>query len=647
MGRLGRSNRAATQARRAASSTVSRILVGVSASLGMSALHLGLPEAVHGQAVSAEMFRGSADHRGELDTQGVEDFGRIAWRFETHGPVRSTPVMRDGTVFFGSTDGHLYALDAEGGSLKWAFRAGDAVASSPAIVDDFVIFGDRTNTYWALDRETGAVRWSFATGPDKSLAWGLEGWDYHTASVTIDGQRAYFGSGDGGIYAVDWRTGEEHWRVETSRRIRSTPAVVDGVVYIGGGDGWVRAIAAEDGNELWAFQTSGVELDAESAGFDRTQIQASPAVVDGTVYIGSRDASLYALDAATGEVLWHREDGSAWVVGSAAISGDRLFNGRSSSGNFRGVNRHTGEELWVQNAQGAVFASPTVVDDLVYVSSGAGWVWAFDIDDGSPAWGYRLTRGGVYSSPLVRDGRVYLGADDGWFYAIEPPQSLPSHRVVFWDDSLSHRALVGRQEHDALIPDYFASVGFERMNTDALASFLAERIDDGAPSVVVFGMSHLPEELARSYSEESLIRRYLDRGGKVVWMGYPPGLFLMDEAGQGIESMDASRPSDLLGLDFSTFNSDVYGVELTDQGRDWGLTRDWLGNGSVALDEPTEVLARNEVGQAAAWVKRYGGAYGTGFVLLPPTLDASRLAEYRWVAELGVTWSGRSLRASR
>lgn len=645
MGHLGRSNRASTLSRSRASFTVSRILAGAGVLLSSGGIQLGTPQLAGSQEVHAQMFRGSADHGGEIDTRGVHEFGQVAWRFETEGPVRSTPVLSDGVVYFGSTDGHLYALDADDGSLTWTFRAGAAVASSPAIVDDLVIFGDRANTYWALDRATGAVRWSFATGPDKPLAWGLEGWDYHTASVTIAGGRAFFGSGDGGIYALDWRTGDEQWRVETSRRIRSTPAVVDGVVYIGGGDGWVRALAAEDGNELWAFQTTGVELDAESAGFDRTQIQASPAVVDGTVYIGSRDASLYALDATTGEVQWHREDGSAWVVGSAAISGDRLFNGRSSSGNFRGVNRHTGEELWVQNARGAVFASPTVVDDLVYVSSGAGWVWAYDIDDGSPAWGYRLTRGGVYSSPLIHEGRVYVGADDGWFYAIEPPQGLPPHRVVFWDDSLSHRALVGRQDHDGLIPDYFASVGFERMNTDELVAFLEERIEDGAPSVVVFGMSLLPEALAAGFNRQSLARRYLDRGGKMVWMGYPPGLFLMDAEGQGIESMDASRPSGLLGLDFSTFNSDVYGVSLTDEGQAWGLTRDWLGNGSVALDEPTEVLARNEVGQAAAWVKRYGGSYGTGFVLLPPTLDASRLAEYRWAAELGVTWSGRLQRA--
>ena len=109
MGFSGGSNRTATPGRRAASAALRRILLGTTALLGSIAVHLGSPEGVHGQAMHAEMFRGSADHRGELDTQGVEDFGRIAWRFETHGPVRSTPVMRDGVVFFGSTDGHLYA----------------------------------------------------------------------------------------------------------------------------------------------------------------------------------------------------------------------------------------------------------------------------------------------------------------------------------------------------------------------------------------------------------------------------------------------------------------------------------------------------------------------------------------------------------
>ena len=587
------------------------------------------------------MFRGSPDHRGTTATTGVREFGQVRWRFVTNGPVRSSPIESEGTVFVGSTDGNLYAVDADSGEMRWSFRARAAVASSPALAGDLVIFGDRTNTYWALERTTGAVRWSLPTGPDQPLPWGPEGWDYHTASATIVGTRAYFGSGDGGIYAVDWRTGEVVWRVATPRRIRSTAAVVGDVLYIGGGDGLVRALSTSDGSEIWRFRTEGVDLDAESAGFDRTQIQASPAVVDGTVYIGSRDAFLYALDASTGEERWRRDDGSAWVVSSVAVSGDRLFNGRSSSGNFRGVDRHDGEELWVQNARGAVFTSPTVADGLVYVASGGGWMWAYDATTGAVAWQYRLTRaGGIYSSPLVSDGRIYVGADDGALYALEGPRAQAPRRAVFWDEDLRHRALFGRQDHDRLVADYFESLGYDLLDAPALESFMADRIADGRPSVVVFAMSFLPESLGAG-GDGAPFRDYLDAGGKVVWMGHPPRMFVMDDAGEAIVSVDAARPASLLDVDFAEFNTDVYGVSVTSAGRAWGLRQGWVGNGSLGPEEPTQVLGVSEVGHAAAWVKRFGGPQGTGFVLLPPARDSQRLAQYRWVAELGVTWSGR------
>ena len=595
-----------------------------------------------------QMFRGGSAHRGVVETRGVPTFGQIRWRFRTGGPVRSTPAVSGGVVFVGSSDGHLYAIDRDEGTPLWSFQAAAAVVSSPAVVEDLVVFGDRSNRLWGLDRDSGAVRWSFATGPDLPLAWGLEGWDYYTSSPTVVGDLVYWGSGDGGVHALEWRTGTERWSVSGERRVRSTPAVVDGVLYVGGGDGWVRAFDANDGSPLWTFETAGVSLDASEFGFDRTQIQASPAVADGVVYIGSRDASLYALDASTGQLLWHREDGSAWVVASAALDSEHLYLGRSSSGNFRAVDRATGEERWVLNGEGAVYTSATLARGIVYFGSGGGWVWAVGAEDGEPVWRYR-TDAGVYSSPVVAEGELFVGSDDGFLYAIQASDEPEPVRAVFWDEALRERAMFGRNPRDVTAADYFTRMGYERVDASALAQFLTERIEDRVPSVVVFAMDLLPDAVAGDDSENSLLRRYLDRGGKVVWMGFPPRLFELDEAGQAVESYDLGRPEGILGADFSTFNTDTYGATLTPQGRRWGLERGWMGTSSFIPPADATVLAADELGGAHAWALRYGGGSGTGFVLLPPTRDVSRLREYRWVVELGVTWSGQtaSSRAAR
>ena len=68
------------------------------------------------------------------------DPGRIIvarWRFETGGDVDSSPAIgADGTVYVGSDDGNLYAIDPETGAEVWRFPAGGEIRSSPAVGAD-------------------------------------------------------------------------------------------------------------------------------------------------------------------------------------------------------------------------------------------------------------------------------------------------------------------------------------------------------------------------------------------------------------------------------------------------------------------------------------------------------------------------------
>ena len=66
------------------------------------------------------MFRGDAQHTGVYPDSKVPT-GKIKWSFQTGNKIRSTPALCNGVVYFGSDDGHLYALDAQTGKLKWRF----------------------------------------------------------------------------------------------------------------------------------------------------------------------------------------------------------------------------------------------------------------------------------------------------------------------------------------------------------------------------------------------------------------------------------------------------------------------------------------------------------------------------------------------
>ena len=124
----------------------------------------------------------------------VNPDGTLKWSFDTGDGVESSPAIGpDGTVYFGSYDGYLYAVTDAGsqGVLQWKFLTGDAIDGSPTVDGDGVIyFGSRDSNVYALYPD-GTVKWTFPTGD------GIE------CSPTIDDRGyLYIGSMDGNMYAL-------------------------------------------------------------------------------------------------------------------------------------------------------------------------------------------------------------------------------------------------------------------------------------------------------------------------------------------------------------------------------------------------------------------------------------------------------------
>ena len=159
---------------------------------------------------------------------------------------------------------------------------------------------------------------------------------------------------------------------------------------------------------------------------------------------------------------------------------------------------------------------------------------------------------------------------------------------------------------------------------------------DGTPSTLVFAMDVMPEGVGTPDTGTALLRRYLDSGGKVVWMGTLPE-YVVRGADGGVISVDVTRPAALLGVDFSSYDGDIYGITPTDVGRRWGMEANWVGQSTTRPSEVSEVLAVNALGQAAAWVKNYGGPPGTGFIFVRAVIDGSILEEIQRIAEYGLS----------
>ncbi len=172
------------------------------------------------------------------------DRGGPLWVFATGDEVYSSPAVVDGVVYIGSTDQHLYAIDAATGAERWRYRADGAVTSSPAVVDGAVYVGCNDARLHVVDAGTGVRRWTFSTGA------------VIHSSPAVDQGIVFVGSRDQNVYAIDAQTGQQRWRFTGGDWFNSSPTVAGDAVYIGCRDHNIYALDAATGAKRWDTQST-------------------------------------------------------------------------------------------------------------------------------------------------------------------------------------------------------------------------------------------------------------------------------------------------------------------------------------------------------------------------------------------------------
>jgi outer membrane protein assembly factor BamB len=191
---------------------------------------------------------------------------------------------------------------------------------------------------------------------------------------------------------------EHAWTFTAGGLVTASPAVVQGVLYVPASDGRVYALNAKTGALIW--QSVPIE-----AGYP------SPAVVGGRVFVGTGVdvCRLYALDAATGAVLWSTPDIGGGIT-SPAVAAGRVYVGAGTS--LYALDVATGAPVWTAPIDGQ-FSSPAVAAGKVYIGAG-NKMYAVDAATGATLWiaNAGSPAAGVWSSPAVVGGRLYVGSND-------------------------------------------------------------------------------------------------------------------------------------------------------------------------------------------------------------------------------------------
>ncbi len=530
---------------------------------------------------------------------------KIKWSFKTEGSIRGSSVISNGKIFFGSADGFLYALNEKDGSLLWKCKTGGAISGSPSVAGSSVYISSRDHYVYSVNANTGTLNWRFKMLPIVSIAF--DQWDYFMAAPVVAGNRVLAGSGDGYLYSLDTTNGKVQWKFKTNGRIRATALVDKDIIYQPSNDGYVYAISLNTGKLNWKFETKGASYHSADFGFDRNCIYTKPLINNNLLIFGSRDGNTYAVDLTSHREKWSFNYGTTWAMGTA-VSADMVFVEWSTNNLVCAVDLNNGKEKWKFETGAHNYTTPLLIDSGVYIGSADGKVYKLNKYSGEKVWDYCIGSE-VHSSLQYDSACIYFGSDNGFFYALEDGEK--PYKEVYEPAKIEGNAKYFVA--DTTIAPFLQQRGFERLDSAALYRFLKNRIEDGKPGVIVFSLALIPGNIIGADPEKGMIRKYLDAGGKIIWMGNSPNYFEPDSNGNFKKQIN--KGNQLLGVQF--INPDESGnfySKTTQEGLNTGLPQ-WLTiTSSPVAGKGVVPLAYDEYGRVSAWTKKFNPRAGSGFI---------------------------------
>ncbi|MCC7475760.1 MAG: PQQ-binding-like beta-propeller repeat protein [Pirellulales bacterium] len=242
---------------------------------------------------------------------------------------------------------------------------------------------------------------------------------YASSTPAVDAHRLYvlwFREGQVTLAALD-HAGHEVWRrdvgpFEEEHGFGISPVVVGNLVYV--------ACVSEAPSAITAFDTQSGEVRWQVPREPGTTAFSTPCLLDPNapkpiLLTTSTSAGLSALDASTGNLLWHgfKEELSQRCVASPIVAGGLIFAGCGQGGNGKlllavqpGDANTPPQEVYRLGRGSAQVPTPIAAGDLLFVWHDRGIVSCFDLATGEQHWRERVG-GDFHSSPVCIGNRVF------------------------------------------------------------------------------------------------------------------------------------------------------------------------------------------------------------------------------------------------
>jgi len=365
----------------------------------------------------------------------------VEYRLNGGSPVQIDKLNTDWFTFMGSDYKHGFSespAPLENTVLWTAPVTGDWIESaSPVIVEGIVYYASNfgTDSLYALDAVTGDLIWKNWVGISEFPVSVCEGQLFIAADS---------------LFCLDALTGESIWTSAVADKNSGAPIVANNNVYCGN-IRTVYCLSKETGDVIWgktlpSTQTSTLTVwnnivfvptfkfqnDASIFALDASTGEmlwkntcyqgyclSSPVIADSTLFINGADGYARSIDVFSGECNWVKDIYPGQEICSTPAYFDgQLFFGRSPY--FYCLDAATGDIVW--NVPGGQLGSSCIADGFVFYcetyNSNNARLIALDCDSGSEVWTFTTNNTSMQSSPSITDGIVYFAAEDWNLYAI-------------------------------------------------------------------------------------------------------------------------------------------------------------------------------------------------------------------------------------
>lgn len=207
--------------------------------------------------------------------------GTVIFKTQLNGSMEGGTTIVDGRIYADTKAGGLYCLNADDGKIIWNVSLGWKSTSTPAVNSDFVYTATVNGYVFCYKKETGEPVWKF----DGNAKGGGETNGFWASPIVVK-DKIYIGSNNGYLYCLNDQ-GELLWRYKAHGPIWGTSPVVDGRVVFGDKAGWVNMISAHDGKLISEIKIG-------------DNVDATPVVLDGRIYIGAFNGKFYCLQQSEG-----------------------------------------------------------------------------------------------------------------------------------------------------------------------------------------------------------------------------------------------------------------------------------------------------------------------------------------------------------